>query len=259
MNASKKIYLCTLCSCLLFSSCSASNNLLPILKPVNNEISGAASEFGKVNIENSPYYKNINFYNCSPTSTLIKLKNFKTYQQTSEYSCGSACVLMALNYFGISNVSEDALVKEMDVRSHENPRDDGSIGATTQSIVDAFKNRRLNVTSSFDTQNESGISVESEKDFYQFITQKIKANNAILIENVEFGGHWRVIIGYDDMGKPEETDTHVVILADPYDTTDHNQNGYTIESASRLFSSWFDHNVMPPNQQVQQYVCVSKN
>ena len=129
MSISNKMYLCMLCSCLLLSSCSTPDNKLPILKPVNNEISGATSEFGKVNVENSPYYKNINFYNSSPTSTLIKLKNFKTYQQTSEYSCGAACVLMTLNYFGISNVSEDALVKEMDVRSHENPRDDGSIGA----------------------------------------------------------------------------------------------------------------------------------
>jgi hypothetical protein len=36
----------------------------------------------------------------------------------------------------------------------------------------------------------------------------------------DWGGHWQVIIGYDTMGTEVEQDD-VLIVADPYDTTDH--------------------------------------
>ena len=53
----------------------------------------------------------------------------------------------------------------------------------------------------------------------------------------EWGGHWQVVIGYDDMGT-EGTQDDVLILMDPYDTTDHNQDGYVIESYERLAFDW---------------------
>lgn len=248
---------------LILPSCTQNNNIpqnvkIPIIESVNNEIDDAASEEGKVNIKNSPYYKIIDFYNSSPTSTLVKLKHFKTYQQTSSWSCGAACVLMAINHLGITNFSENDLVKQMDIRSPENPKDDGSYGASTESIVKFLKNLGLTVTSSFDTQDENGMSFQSVKQLANFITTKINNNSVIMVENVEFGGHWRVIVGYDDMGNKEDTSTHVIVYADPCDITDHNQDGYTIGSAERLFDSWFDNHVMPKNQKIQQYVCVSK-
>jgi len=58
----------------------------------------------------------------------------------------------------------------------------------------------------------------------------------------DWGGHWQVIVGYDNMGT-ETTQDDVIIVADPYDTTDHNQDGYVIEGFERLvygFYSSFD-------------------
>jgi len=59
----------------------------------------------------------------------------------------------------------------------------------------------------------------------------------VLIGWNEWGGHWQVVIGYDDLGT-EETPDDVLILADPYDTTDHNQDGYYLESFERLVYGW---------------------
>ena len=59
----------------------------------------------------------------------------------------------------------------------------------------------------------------------------------ILIGWNEFGGHWQVVIGYDDLGT-DETQDDVLILADPYDTTDHNQDGYYLEPFERLVYGW---------------------
>lgn len=264
MKSKKLFFFNFIITALILTACSSQNNLsqnnkIPIFKSVEENISGAAGKYGKVNIKNSPYYNNkLDFYNSSPTKTLIKLDKFKTYQQTCDWSCGACCALMGLNYFGINDISEKELVEEMDIRSFDNPREDGSIGATTDSIVNVFKNRGFNVTSSFDTQNENGISFDSFNDFSLFVKSKLKENSVMIVENVEWGGHWRVIIGYDDMGEPDNTPTHVLIFADSYDTTAHNQNGYTIGSAERFFDSWFDHDVMPSNQRIQQYICVSK-
>ena len=47
------------------------------------------------------------------------------------------------------------------------------------------------------------------------------------------GGHWQTIIGYDTMGT-EETNDDVFLVADSYDTTDHNQDGYGIYPTERL-------------------------
>ena len=57
----------------------------------------------------------------------------------------------------------------------------------------------------------------------------------------DWGGHWQVIIGYDTMGT-ETTQDDVIIVADPYDTTDHNQDGYGIYSAERFLYNFTFYN-----------------
>jgi hypothetical protein len=49
-----------------------------------------------------------------------------------------------------------------------------------------------------------------------------------------WGGHWQIIIGYDSLGTPSTADD-VLILAEPYDTTDHCQDGYTIVSLQHFY------------------------
>lgn len=230
---------------------------IPIIEPVDKVIGGAANLIRNFDIEDSPYYKKIDIYESNPTTTLIKLSNFKTYQQTSEYSCGASCVIMALDYFGIHNVSENQLVKEMDIRSYENKRDDGSFGATTESIVKALEARGLKVDSSLDMANADGYSFNSPEQFSEFVKKSLNNDQIIISENVEWGGHWMVIVGYDDMGTESLMDD-VLIFADPYDTTNHNQNGYICKSFLRYFYEWFDAKVLPKEQSIQQFVRVSK-
>ena len=67
---------------------------------------------------------------------------------------------------------------------------------------------------------------------YESITENLSSNRPIMVENIDWSGHWRVIIGYDSCG--DEGD--VLILADPYDVTDHCQDGYVIESFDKFFS-----------------------
>ena len=42
------------------------------------------------------------------------------------------------------------------------------------------------------------------------------------------GGHYCVIIGNDNMGTKDYITDNIIILADPFDTTVHMSDGYTI-------------------------------
>ena len=76
---------------------------------------------------------------------------------------------------------------------------------------------------------------------FDFIQQTLKEGNPIAIGWNDWGGHWQVIIGYDTMGT-ETTQDDVIIVADPYDTTDHNQDGYGIYSAERFLYNFTFYN-----------------
>ena len=68
-----------------------------------DEAAGAdAYAFAGDNTE-SRYYKAPDFYNMKSDDQLILIENFKTMQQTTEWSCGPATSLMVANHFGITN------------------------------------------------------------------------------------------------------------------------------------------------------------
>lgn len=46
------------------------------------------------------------------------------------------------------------------------------------------------------------------------------------MESVEWGGHWMVLIGYDDMGTDDIMLDDILVFADSYDTSDQCQDGY---------------------------------
>ena len=63
-----------------------------------------------------------------------------------------------------------------------------------------------------------------------FIREHIQTGIPIIVGWNDWGGHWQVIIGYDTMGTEYEGDD-VIIVADSFDTTDHNQDGYGVYGA----------------------------
>ena len=71
------------------------------------------------------------------------------------------------------------------------------------------------------------------------ILNSLKDNKPVIIGDDEWGGHWRVIIGYDDMGDDDDLND-VLILAEPYDITDHNQDGYCVISFARFYYNWIN-------------------
>ncbi len=72
----------------------------------------------------------------------------------------------------------------------------------------------------------------------------------------DWGGHWMVVAGYDTMGTETEVDD-VIIFADPYDMTDHNQDGYYQFPASRFYALWFVPHWYPDKDAVRPWLTAS--
>ncbi|MBR6522572.1 MAG: C39 family peptidase [Oscillospiraceae bacterium] len=189
-----------------------------------NYADGGANEVEReLDHEDSVYFYHADFYNAKSGNGLYIIPNFKTIQQTSWWSCGVSCTEMVLNYFGKrGDWDEESLAALRE--DHEEQH----IGTCLDQIIDMF-------------QAVGGFELETTYDYAEnpdtidltFIRERIAAGIPVIVGWNDWGGHWQVIIGYDTMGTETEGDD-VIIVADPFDTTDHNQDGYGVYGAERF-------------------------
>lgn len=227
---------------ILFSASSLAENFTNEMKiPYTVDLSpedGADSVERAGDHESSPYFAHPDVYNMTSTDTLTILPHFKTQQQTSEWSCGVSAALMVLNYFdklGDNNEQTLAAFRSVGLTSGTGGAEPGSTSLIQ--LVDIFKG-----VGGFElvTTRDYGDEVH-DKFTLSAIQVFLKAGTPILIGWNDWGGHWQVIIGYDTMGTETEQDD-VIIVADPYDTTDHNQDGYGIYPAERFIYNFTFYN-----------------
>lgn len=174
--------------------------------------------------KDSPYFSRLDFYHMTSTDTLTILPEFKTIQQSSEWSCGVAAALMVLEHYdALGDYNEETLAEL---------RPNGlTPEATTlkQALAIFEKVGGFEVHSSLDYGENiyEEFTLETIQDY-------LKDGVPVMIAWNDWGGHWQVIIGYDTMGT-ETVQDDVIIVADSYDTTDHNQDGYGVYPAERFY------------------------
>ena len=221
---------------------------------------------------NSPYWIHPDFYNMESTDTLKILSNFQALQQSEEWTCGLTSALMVLNWFGLAEGESD-----VSLATH---RQNGVTGATyLDGMIEVFDyineeyGTDLVYISTYDLDDRDGeesyigdycLQAGTQEDWYGLIPYLLENGIPVMVGSDEWGGHWQVIIGYDDMGTIDRTEDDVIILADAYDTTDHNQDGYVIDGFERLVYGWYSsfeselkHNdfiAVFPNSQYQEVV-----
>ena len=54
----------------------------------------------------SKYYKALDIFNMKSSGSLILLEKFKTYQQSSSFSCGCASLIMSIYYLDWTVIGE---------------------------------------------------------------------------------------------------------------------------------------------------------
>ena len=179
----------------------------------------------------SPYFKHPDFYHMESTDSLTILPHFQTIQQSSEWSCGVASALMVLEWNGMRGDYTEETLAMLRPQGLEP-------GATSLSQMVAM----FEGVGGFDCYS----AIDAGEDVYDiftfdFIQETLAGGDPIMIGWNDWGGHWQVIIGYDTMGT-ETTQDDVIIVADPYDSTDHNQDGYGIYGAERFLYNFTFYN-----------------
>ena len=174
---------------------------------------------------------------------LTIIPKFHTYQQTTDYTCGPAAALMVAEYYGVHGLSEAFIASDMNIKSPSEVK--RNYGTSTKQLVTFFRKCGFETLSSLDANSPV---LYSPIDFKDWMIRNLKENIPVMVNWIDWGGHWQVIIGYDTLGTESVSDD-VIIFADPLDTTDHKQDGYYIFSAERFFYMWFDPEVTKSYQQ----------
>lgn len=175
--------------------------------------------------KDSPYFSRLDFYNMKSTDTLTILPKFKTIQQTSEWACGVDAALMVLEYYGKMEAYDEQSLAKMRPQGEEPGAT--SLGQAMAIFQQAAPELKLDTTLDYGDAIYEEFTLETIQDY-------LKRGIPVMVAWNDWGGHWQVIIGYDTMGTPTTQDD-VIIVADPYDTTDHNQDGYGVYGAERFY------------------------
>ena len=201
---------------------------------------GTAAAPEDINHADSIYFTHTNFYNLTSSNGRIILTHYPTALQKSDFSCGPVAALTVLHWFGNNNFDEATLVREMKTQP--------LVGTSLSNMVKFFRDLGWEVHSSLDSPR-----IEDNEAFRKFVVDNLSAGTPIMVENVEYGGHWRVIVGYDTLGTENLFDD-VLIFADPLDTSDHHSDGFGVGSADRFFNMWFDHSMLPEAEREQPWL-----
>ena len=241
----KKIMIFTLCILMLFTfaGCGGAaetaddqpaaatpfeKHVIPYPDGYDITSSGASCYDGCDDHFDSPYFAHLDVYNMTSNDTLTIISNFETYQQTTEYTCGAATSLMVLNQAGVTDYDE-LKIAEISGTSEDT-------GINPQGLVKFFTEIGWDTESNLDSDSE--YTFEDPTEFEAWILENLKAETPIMVDWLDWAGHWQAIIGYDTMGTDDNFSDDVIIFADPYDTSDQWQDGYYIFSAERFFYMW---------------------
>ena len=186
--------------------------------------------------QDSPYFAHPDVYHLESTETLTVLSRFQTMQQTSEWACGVTSALMVLNWYGeLGDWNEEtlaALRHPLEGELAEYP------GTTLRQAMDIF-------------DGVGGFTYTTTLDQPEIWTEDIRGwlaeGTPVMVCWNDWGGHWQVIIGYDTMGTETQQDD-VFIVADPYDTTDHCQDGYGVLMAERFLYNFSMYGAFPEEE-----------
>ncbi|MDL2263117.1 hypothetical protein LJC31_00535 [Synergistaceae bacterium OttesenSCG-928-I11] len=133
---------------------------------------------------------------------------------------------------------------------------DGVPESMAGNLPPTFSEKSL-YTSENDDDSEAWVADAKDSYFVRWLTGHIERGNVVMVEWADWDGHWTAIVGYDNNGTPGIGDD-ILIFADPYDTSDHMQDGYAVFPLERWFRNWNDRTVARKPYQLQPYLVLGR-
>ncbi len=156
----------------------------------------------------------IDQHSMTPGLVLLPIRS---YQQSTEYTCGPAAVLTLLRYYGRDG-DEMTIAREM--------------GTSTTTGTTALQMASW--------MNSHGFTASwHEHGTLEMLRENLSVQKPTLVEWSDWGGHWVMVIGYDTRNTESMSDD-VILFADPYDRHDDHEDGVTWFNAGRFYYMWYD-------------------
>lgn len=184
------------------------------------------------------YYTGIDFDTLKSNDhlTVIPLKSYR--QQVTNYSCGAVAAMTVMSYYGkpVNNTDAD----EIRVAHEMNRNVTDKTGINPEQFATWFNRNGWNATW------KTGGS-------RQMLFDNLKAGVPTIVEWMDWGGHWVVVVGYDTRGTETIWDD-VIIFADSVDSHDDRVDGITYANYGEFDAMWFDAHYFPDNMRDRAYV-----
>lgn len=184
------------------------------------------------------YYTGIDFDTLKSNDhlTVIPLRSFR--QQVTNYSCGAVSAMTVMSYYGkpASNTDEEEIL----IAHEMNPGVSEKTGINPEQMTAWFNRNGWNATWHTGGNREVLLS-------------NLKAGIPTIVEWIDWGGHWVVVVGYDTRGTETEWDD-VIIFADSVDCHDDRADGISYANYGEFDAMWFDAHYFPPAMQERVYL-----
>lgn len=193
----------------------------------------------------SQYHAFVDYYNMENNDTRLILTNYRGFQQTMASSCGICSTFTVLAYYGknIEIWNEEFLVKTYESINNKVIFNSGVGGSGLKKLVTqglGFDNFDYTSNSAAKyVDDETSVRFYTYEMFTEWVVENLSKGTPMPVSWRPHGGHWEVIIGYDDMGTDFPYDD-VLVLADSADSWDHYQDGYNTLVASQFYHQWFN-------------------
>ncbi|MEI7856332.1 MAG: C39 family peptidase [Methanomicrobiales archaeon] len=184
------------------------------------------------------YYTGIDFDTLKSNDhlTVIPLKGYR--QQMTNYSCGAASAMTVMSWYGKSVNNTDA--DEERVAREMYPNVSEKTGINPEQVAAWFNRQGMNATWG------TGGSRE-------MLRENLKNGIPTMVEWMDWGGHWVVVVGYDTRGTETVWDD-VILFADSVDCHDDRVDGITAFNYGQFDAMWFDAHYFPENMRDRAYV-----
>jgi hypothetical protein len=184
------------------------------------------------------YYTGIDFDTLQSNDhlTVIPLKSYR--QQVTNYSCGAVAGMTVMSYYGMpvnnSDTDEDRIAHEM----NQNVTD--TTGINPAQLTQWLNRQGMNAT-----WGTGGSR--------KMLRENLRNGIPTLVEWIDWGGHWVVVVGYDTRSTENIWDD-VILFADSVDCHDDRVDGITYFNYGEFDAMWFDAHYFPGGMRDRAYV-----
>lgn len=156
-----------------------------------------------------------------------RLLPLQVIQQETDFSCGGACALMLLEYYGLLDGRNECEISHMLGTRFCHPRP----GTHPDSMVEFLR-------------SEGFMVMASEGGTLELIYDSIDDGQPVLVLDSTWGGHWRLVVGYETPEGEGNWRRDKLLFADPEWQIDvptiDRRTGITVQNARQFFKQWFE-------------------